>query len=140
MLRFGREEFLGSAAPVIPVAPAATSSGGLGFNIDSISKILEQINTLLSNPFIQGLIGKQLAAKMGAAAPQLASLQAPQPNNGTSKPVPDVDGIYKGIVASIASFKQLIGDVPLSQVEKYLIENETVVKELIKKNIGSVIA
>lgn len=98
-------------------ARAATESTGSMFDIKDITKFLSELAKLKSQT--QAL----------APTPQPAPAPAPAP----AKPNPE--NIYNAVIQTIDKIVPVLGDMKLSEVKAYMVENKSAVLSLIEANI-----
>lgn len=95
---------------------AAEPTGGV-FDIKDITKFLSELAKLKSQT--QAL----------APTPQPAPTPAPAP----AKPHPE--NIYKAVIQTIDKVVPVLGDMKLSEVKAYMVENKSAVISLIEANL-----
>lgn len=100
-------------------ARTATESTGSMFDIKDITKFLSELAKLKSQTQALAPTPQPVAPAAAPAAP--------------AKPNPE--NIYNSIIATIDKVVPILGDMRLSEVKKYMIENKEAVISLIEANI-----
>ena len=95
-------------------------STGSMFDIKDITKFLSELAKLKSQT-------QALAPTPQAVAP------APAPAPAPAKPKPE--NIYNAVIQTIDKIVPVLGDMKLSEVKAYMIENKSAVLSLIEANI-----
>lgn len=117
-----KEDLIRTASvPATPLGSPISKS-----NLDKASDILDKVNLVLNNQLVQNIIGKVLA-KYGLGQAQnnpSAILNNPSPSQS-----PEI--IYGKIVSTINGILSVAGDLPLSQVKDYMINNKEQVVKMI---------
>lgn len=101
-------------------ARTATEPTGAVFDIKDITKFLSELAKLKSQT--QAL----------APTPQPVSV-APAPAPAPAKPNPE--NIYNAVIQTIDKVVPVLGDMKLSEVKAYMVENKSAVLSLIEANL-----
>jgi len=108
------ERALGDAAP---------KDGGGSFNLNTITKLLAEINKLAATQKMnQG--GDPVPSPPPAPAPVVKKQRDLDPEK-----------VYGALLRGIAQLRAVVGDVPISQVEKFVGENKAVVLPILETAI-----
>lgn len=99
-------------------ARAASESSGAVFDIKDITKFLSEL--------------AKLKSQTQALAPTPQPLAAPAPA-APAKPKPE--NIYNAIIQTIDKIVPILGDMKLTEVKAYMVENKSTVLSLIEANI-----
>lgn len=99
-------------------ARAATETTGAVFDIKDITKFLSEL--------------AKLKNQTQALAPTPQAVAAPAPV-AAAKPNPE--NIYNAVIQTIDKVVPVLGDMKLSEVKAYMVENKTAVLSLIEANI-----
>ena len=99
---------------------AAESSPGMAFDIKDITKFLSELAKLKSQT-------QALAPTPQPVAPVAAPAPAP------AKPHPE--NIYNAVIQTIDKIVPILGDMKLSEVKEYMVENKSAVLSLIEANL-----
>ncbi len=99
-------------------ARAATESTGAVFDIKDITKFLSEL--------------AKLKNQTQALAPTPQPVAAPAPV-AVAKPKPE--NIYNAVIQTIDKIVPILGDMKLSEVKAYMVENKSAVISLIEANL-----
>ena len=102
-------------------ARTAAEPSGTVFDIKDITKFLSELAKLKSQT--QAL----------APTPQPVAAPAPAPAPAPAKPNPE--NIYSAVIQTIDKIVPVLGDMKLSEVKAYMVENKSAVLSLIEANI-----
>jgi hypothetical protein len=119
-----KKEDLVSAIKSVPTPSAVPTS-----NIDKAINILNQVDTILKNEFVQNII-LRFASRFGIPTEPkspLSSVTSTVSTDGITS-----EKIYDTILSQISSILTIAGDIPLSQVKKYMTDNKSTVVQMIK--------
>jgi hypothetical protein len=119
-----KKEDLVSAIKSVPTPSAVPTS-----NIDKAINILNQVDTILKNEFVQNII-LRFASRFGISTEPkspLSSVTSTVSTDGITS-----EKIYDTILSQISSILTIAGDIPLSQVKKYMADNKSTVVQMIK--------
>ena len=100
-------------------ARAAAESTGSMFDIKDITKFLSELAKLKNQT-------QALAPTPQPVAPAAAPVAAAKPNP---------ENIYNAVIQTIDKVVPVLGDMKLSEVKAYMVENKAAVLSLIKANI-----
>ena len=104
-------------------ARTATESSGAVFDIKDITKFLSELAKLKNQT--QALAPTPQPVAAPAAAPAAAAAPAkPKPEN-----------IYNAVIQTIDKIVPILGDMKLSEVKAYMVENKSAVLSLIEANL-----
>jgi len=98
-------------------ARTAVESTDTGFNIKDITKFLSEL--------------AKLKSQTQALAPTPQPVAAPAP--AAAKPHPE--NIYNAVIQTIDKIVPILGDMKLSEVKTYMVENKSAVISLIEANL-----
>ncbi len=98
-------------------ARTAVESTGTAFNIKDITKFLSEL--------------AKLKSQTQALAPTPQPVAAPAP--AVAKPHPE--NIYNAVIQTIDKIVPILGDMKLSEVKTYMVENKSAVISLIEANL-----
>lgn len=116
---------------LLPVAPMPTAVG-TGSTLDKATALINQIDVLTRNPFIQGLLTR-LLSKFGLAQNPTSS----QPSLQTSQPIDlNAENIYTLVLEAVDTILKMFGDLPLSKVKEQLIANKDQVVRMIGEKVA----
>ena len=99
-------------------ARTAVESTGAVFDIKDITKLLSEL--------------AKLKSQTQALAPTPQPVAAPAPA-APAKPNPE--NIYNAVIQTIDKIVPILGDMKLSEVKAYMVENKAAVLSLIKANL-----
>ena len=97
---------------------ATESSPGMAFDIKDITKFLSEL--------------AKLKSQTQALAPTPQPTAAPAPV-AAAKPNPE--NIYNAVIQTIDKIVPILGDMKLSEVKAYMVENKSAVLSLIEANL-----
>ena len=100
-------------------ARTATESTGSMFDIKDITKFLSEL--------------AKLKSQTQALAPTPQPVAAPAAPVAAAKPNPE--NIYNAVIQTIDKIVPILGDMKLSEVKAYMVENKATVLSLIKANL-----
>ena len=102
-------------------ARAATESSGAVFDIKDITKFLSELAKL-----------KNQTQALAPQAPTPQPLAAPAP---VAPAKPNPENIYNSVIQTIDKVVPVLGDMKLSEVKAYMVENKAAVISLIEANL-----
>lgn len=118
--RFDLSDIIAEEVEKVLKARTAAESTGSMFDIKDITKFLSELAKLKSQT--QALAPTPQPVAAPAAAP--AAPAKPHPEN-----------IYNAVIQTIDKIVPILGDMKLSEVKAYMVENKSAVLSLIEANI-----
>ena len=100
-------------------ARTAAEPSGMPFDIKDITKFLSEL--------------AKLKSQTQALAPTPQPVAAPAAPAAPAKPNPE--NIYNAVIQTIDKIVPILGDMKLSEVKAYMVENKAAVLSLIKANL-----
>jgi hypothetical protein len=104
---------------------APKADGGGSFNLNMITKLLAEVNKLAAT---------QRVYQGGGDPPVPSPPPAPAPVVKKQRDL-DPEKIYGALLRGMGQLRAVVGDVPISQVEKFMSENKAVVLPILETAI-----
>ena len=107
------------------LAETPKADGGGSFNLNMITKLLAEVNKLAAT---------QKLYQGGGDPPVPSPPPAPAPVATKQRDL-DPEKIYGALLRGIGQLRAVVGDIPLSQVEKFMSENKGAVLPILETAI-----